>query len=424
MPENSTIVEVIKFRADGLTQLAAETKAMGRAVDDATAKQKAMAGLLANPVYSKYAAGLERANRAFEVMSARARNVSYAHGLADGSVVRHLSSLQKLNAEYAKMRREAEAAAKYGTGWGGRFMAKYGERLNKVGTMAGVGLAGAGAAGLGLARQGFSGTVEQARFDAEQVQLAREFASVMKPALEFMTRAARTLRRYMQGLDGTGQNVFMAGLLGGGTAGGALALRGAARMFGYATATTAAATATGNVAGNIAGNVAGGAAGGAAARSAAGRATGGAAARGAAARGGMLGSVGRALPVIGGFIQAGTAAYEDYERYSTTGFTFRNVLNTGLRSLDNIPGASWARKGLDETLGKMGFEGGTKSGRRDVQLSGGGFETMDQSYERLTSAIEKQESNEFEQLTTATRDLTEEIRRVRGAPPIERPGAR
>jgi len=71
-----------------------------------------------------------------------------------------------------------------------------------------------------------------------------------------------------------------------------------------------------------------------------------------------------------------------------------------------------------------------RANRRMVQIAGGGFEETGSAYERLTAAIEKQEglspaeeaAAATRDLTRATTELTDEMRRARGGE-LARPGA-
>ena len=198
---NETVVEIVRFTEKGIDEISAHTKAMTGEINEAQKKAKILAGLMNDPRYARHAQKIETVNRQYELMALRMRNVAAAQGLADGSTVRHQRSVQRLNEQYARTRREVELVAKYGER-AGRFLARHGEKLTAAGNAGALAAGGIAATSFGLARQGFQGTVEQARFDLEMKMLSRELAGIFKPVMEVMTRGgaiypqtARTARR-------------------------------------------------------------------------------------------------------------------------------------------------------------------------------------------------------------------------------------
>jgi hypothetical protein len=80
-----------------------------------------------------------------------------------------------------------------------------------VGRALGNATLAAGATVGGMVQRGFSGTVEQNRLDFEMQLLSREFASAFKPIIELLTTGVTKVRRFMEGLDESGQNLVMIG---------------------------------------------------------------------------------------------------------------------------------------------------------------------------------------------------------------------
>ena len=111
--------------------------------------------------------------------------------------------------------RDADLRERYGNRMGG--MMAGAERFGQS-RMGGAMRGGAMMAGGFIAnatRSGFQGTVEQKRLDFEMKLLNRQFASAFKPLIEWFTWGVTKVRKFMEGLDGAGQNVVMiAGLLG------------------------------------------------------------------------------------------------------------------------------------------------------------------------------------------------------------------
>ena len=119
---------------------------------------------------------------------------------------------QRLAADRLRISQQArllDLRERYGSvlgGAAGRIEQAGQSRFAKV---AGAGLTAFGAAAGGMARSGFQGTVEQNALDYEWKMLAREFAGVFKPVFELVTMGANKLRRFMEGLDETGQNLVL-----------------------------------------------------------------------------------------------------------------------------------------------------------------------------------------------------------------------
>lgn len=409
---NTTLVEVVRFQQDGLTQLAAETKAMGREVDEAAQKQKALAGLLANPVYPKYAQNLDRTRRQMELLNLRTRNTAAAQGLADGSAVRHMRSVEKLNKEYEKTRRVTEYVARYGDR-AGRFFERHGAALRTVGETAAFGLTTVAGMGVGMARQGFAGTVEGARLEAEMKRLSRELAGVFKPAIDVATVGAGKVRRYLEGLDQRGQDTVMAGLSLAGTAGGTWMLRrfmgldqaGGRFAGGRGFLRMGAGIAGAGLAGYGAysGNIWSGAAGGAMLGWSLGGPVG-------ALIGGTAGagiSAARKLAMEAPKMRAGENGMDYYARRRAEG-------QSRWGATKDFFGAYFDHLGSVFGDGK---NGGPNPDRRQVQIAGGGYEASGTGYERLNSAIEKVTAEDADRekaesgLVRALTELTEEIRR-------------
>lgn len=421
MAVNETLVEVVRFKASGLDEVAARTKAYGTEVKETASRSSALAGLLNDPRYQRHAKLIDQMGAAMQRLQLQERNRALAARVTDGSEARRIASTQRLNAEHAKLtrlaenralaariadgseprrirdaqrlndeheqlQRKAESIAKYGERWGG-VMHKYGATATRAGNIAAVGLGAASAAATGLARQGFQGTVEQAKLDQETKMIAREMAGIMKPVLELMTRAARVVRKYLEGLGEGGQNAVMAGTLGAGGLASAWALRSVV---------------TGGIASRILGMGAG--AGGAASAAGVGAAEAAGIGAGAAGTAGRAGGLGRFARVAGPVAAAAALTYgatqsDDYTRLrregvSKVGSVFGSAIG-GLTDLGHgIFGGRNTVNPLDEQRKKSDAEAAARglgkediSGRRSVMLTGGGFEESGSGYERIQNAI-------------------------------------
>jgi hypothetical protein len=158
--------------------------------------------------YGDLAGSVEKSRRSAEAMG---------KALRDGSLVRATRDMERFRREEARYRREAELRGRYGDRVGG-----------VLSRLAPAEQAGHWARNKveGLWSRGLHGTVEQGRREMELNLLGREVASVFKPLTDATTSATRGLRRWMEGLNKSEQNLLMgAGLLGAGALG-LLALRG------------------------------------------------------------------------------------------------------------------------------------------------------------------------------------------------------
>ncbi len=381
---NTTVVEIVKFQQQGMTEIQARTKAMGVEIADATTKAETFARLLNDPRYDKFVQRVEGARKQFELLGLKARNVALANSLADGSAVKQLRSTTKLNEQYTRMRRELELSAKYGSTLG-KFLARHGDTISAAGRI-GMVAAGAGVATLGgLAHRGFEGTVNKARFDAEMLQLSRSVAAAFVPLMTIATKFARVARVGSDSLGRGGQDRLMgAGVVAAGT----LGTLATARFLGLPIGQWGASAL--RAVGQVGPNSAGGTAGTGLAR------LGGAAFQGYEAYRGMQDVHSESSQIRG----TARSLLTWVEKWTGQEFIARNVfgLKRGAaigQTFDAIFGenennprggdkAAWgdaARRAMG-----AGAEGG---GRRSVMLSGGGFEDVESSFDRLQSAIDK-----------------------------------
>lgn len=177
-------------------------------------------------------------------ITAPQRAAEAAHARSAPARFQELQEQRRLAYEQAAVQRqvrEMDLRQRYGQRAGG-FLAGA-ERLgqSRLGQAAMGGVTAFGAFAGNAARSGFQGTVEANRLAFEWQLLNREFASAFKPVIEWFTWGVSRVRRFMQGLDGTGQQfVRIAGLLAGAygtirvarTVGGALGLAGGAGGLG------------------------------------------------------------------------------------------------------------------------------------------------------------------------------------------------
>lgn len=431
MALNETVVEVVRFQAQGLTEIQARTKAMGAAIAESATKAETLARLLADRRYEQFARRVEGARKQYELLALGARNAAAAQALADGSAAKHLASVTRLNREYAELQRRTELVAKYGERWG-TVAAKYGGALRAAGGAA----AAAGAGAIGLARSGFSGTVEQNKLDLELKMLARELAGAFKPFIELLTKGARALREFMERLSPTGQNVVAGGALAatsygawrfGGAALGALGFgAGVGGRLGGAALAGGSAVAAGGAspAATLGANAAGGAAGGAAARAGGLRAAGRAAGRFA------LRAAPYALPATL-LYEAATAPAErpgekPSEYYARLRAGGEDRLGAALTTLGRAFGKVLSGAG-PKSEAQERAEAGAERSRRFVTLAGGGFEETGSGYDRIQAAIgsvggdvDATAPGWATALTDAVAKLAEEVRRASGGR-LERP---
>ena len=249
-----------------------------------------------------------------------------------------MTAIRERAARAAESMRRDDISKRYGLAGRG-YLAVQDVRGSAVGRAAGgAALAYGGFAG-SLAAKGFQGTVEQNRLDTEWTMLAREFAGAFKPVIEAMTQGVRYVRKFMQGLDGAGQNLVMvSGLLAG--------AYGAHRAIGFA------GSVVGGLAGLAGGSVAGAAggagaiAGGSAAAVGGGELLAGGALAATAGRTGARGLLGRAVRfgkgnpyLIGAAVAAGTAAALGPNTPSDSN-EFRSRHGENADELDKLGGSS------------------------------------------------------------------------------------
>ena len=325
------------------------------------------------------------------------RNKAYAASMRDGSLGRQAREVARLNDEYRRLQRTQELTERYGPrvgGWAARHdgVIQAGRRVG--GYVGGAALATGG----GLARQGFSGTTEAAVFNNEWKMLSREVAGVAKPVIDVFTRLTRSARKFLEGLDETGQNIALAGLVGG-SGYGALRFARAGGVAGIA------ASALG-----LGGGAAGGAVTAGGIGSAVGTAAGGGAAGATAARGaGLLGKAGRfarAIPYAGlVFTAADAATSGDYGRMRQAGKSRfgSGAVAVGASLFESYHMlAPWetGENPIIKAREKWDKEHPQENRRRTVTVSGGGTEEVGSGYERINAAISRSE---------APRDLTAAI---------------
>lgn len=354
MAQNEQIVEVVTFTANGLEQMAADAKALA----DGTADLKAK--------YGEYADVVEKAAR---------RNELFARAVRDGSYERHVRQVRALNDQYERLRQRADAIARYGPRLGALVDNRAVQAAGRIGLYAG---GAALAAGAGLARSGLSGTVEGNRLGLETQLLGREVAGAMKPFTDGITNATMRVRKWMESLSKTQQDMAMyGGLLVAGT----VALR---------------AVIGGSAFGALAGGAARGVAGAAATVAAGGAGTALAAAGGAAATrlGGAARFLRRNAKGIGFAALPAALAFEatdaEAERRGERPSDYYARLRAGGRSR---AGAAWTTAGrsvaklfgaddADTTRERM--EAGN---RRNVTLADAGFESVGSGYDRLSTSL-------------------------------------
>lgn len=424
MALNETVVEVVRFQAQGLTEIQTRTKAMGAAVAESATKAEALARLLNDPRYERFARRVEGARKQYELLALGARNAAAAQALADGSAAKHLASVTRLNREYAELQRRTELVAKYGERWG-TVAAKYGGALRVAGGAA----TAAGAGAIGLARSGFAGTVEQNKLDLELKMLGRELAGAFKPFVELLTKGARALREFMERLTPTGQSAVAGGALAA-TGYGAWRFGGAALgMLGLGAGAGARLGGAALAGGSASGIGASGAAAIGATTAAAAR--GGIASRAAGFLGRNAGGIMRNAGPIGflasGFYEAATARPE--RPGETPGEYYSRIRREDDRSR---LGAAWsmAWRGFGKVVSGAGPKTAEQEAAdaddpgRKVTPAGGGFEESGSGYERIQAAISSVGGDVFEAkeresraiLTNAIMELVAEIRRSRGGP--------
>ena len=111
MSTNTSIVEIVKFKSDGIDTVAAATKSLGKSIEETEKRSALLAKALESPGFTRAAARMEAAAKKSELLGLSMRNQLYAARLADGSEARRLRTASKLNQTYERMRREAAIAA-------------------------------------------------------------------------------------------------------------------------------------------------------------------------------------------------------------------------------------------------------------------------------------------------------------------------
>lgn len=410
MAQNEQIVEVVTFTANGLDKMAANAKALA----DNTGALKTKFG--------EYAGAVEKAAR---------RNELFARAVRDGTYDRHVRQMRALNDQYERLRQRADAIARYGPRLGALMDNRAVQAAGRIGLYA----AGAGVATVGaMARSGLSGTVEGNRMNLEAQLLSREVAGVFKPLTDGVTNATVKIRKWMEGLGETEQNMLM---YGGALVAGTVALRyllGANTFGALAGGVASAVSAPGAF---LAANRRGIAGAAGLGLWGYGSATGH---RGAAAAGGALAGYSVAGPwgaAVGGTIGA-VEASGDYGRYRSSGRSV--VASAGLALMSNLSDIGDYFSGSDSTekwrKEMDAFNAKKKADEekgRKVTLADAGFESVGSGYERLSTALALVDASAAAAreeaggasgvlLTFAIERLTEAIRAA-SADPMYRPAS-
>jgi hypothetical protein len=424
-------IEQVVFQAAGLDEIVAQTESLKDRVKNAHAEQLALNRALSDGSYQKALDATKRLrdeNQRLLNPVQSLTNAQKARMELDGRAARLRSGYYDLEQkQLANIRRErekmdqAERRANLASGVYGRtsmaavaarrenaslaaaerrvdLQSQYGRRLGGLAHAAeqarpyALAAGAAGGIGLGMARAGFSGTVTQEKLSLEMQLLNREIAATLSPAIRALTSALTFIRRKMETLSPEQQN--LAGLaIGGGAALGGLGLAAngiasVGRLLGFGLAPAAGA--------EVGGSVAAGLGGAARAAPGAGRLAGG------------LRAAGRVAP----WAAAAVEGYGEYQRFSETGFTGRNVANFALRALDVVPFGRDAREGFDATLGRLGASGGRRTGEhRSELIADSGFESFDEAYRRVSSSTALVESSnasseaQFQEINTTLKDI-------------------
>lgn len=109
-----------------------------------------------------------------------------------------------------RIRTRAELEARHGA-VGGRIVGAAESKFARVAGNAALGLAGTGMA---LGMRGLQGSTAMRKFENELEAVSRELGAALLPVLKLSTRALAELRKTLEGLGPTGQNVLAAGILG------------------------------------------------------------------------------------------------------------------------------------------------------------------------------------------------------------------
>jgi hypothetical protein len=367
-------------------------------------------------------AAMTQFGRQMDLMTAKVRNETAAHDLASGAYAKHAASIGTLNRQYAQQQkqmamvnREEDLTAKYGRAGG--FYARNERMINVATGVAAVGAVTVGA----IANRGFQGTVEQNRADYAGKMLDRQVASIFAPLKDLETGIKMGAARYLQGLNGNQQNTLMYAGVG---VSSLLALRGlgaAASMFhdmrGAARAQAGAAGVGpfGGAAGGMIGKatlaaipIAIGAIASSQGYSAAGYGIGGLAGMGhgiyarapgtSAMRAGAKGlATGVALTAAGSFIDTAFDHSGDYyqaQRKAGHGEAISALSAGGASAIETL----LKPFGLDKEYfkGVMKSRGYTPesevAAHRAVTIAGAGFESADESFDRLQTSFSAMEA--------------------------------
>lgn len=318
-------------------------------------------------LYGDFATAIDKASK---------RNADLMRSMRDGTFSRQAREMAELNRQYERLRREAELTARFVNGMGG-WLARNEKVMGAVGRVGSFAAGATLASGAGLVRQGFSGTVEEARLSRETKMLGRELAGAFIPVIDVTTRLTRSLRQFLEGLGPTGQNAVMAGglALTGATAARFLGLGSAARalLTGGGTFAAAAATAGGSAVGGAAGGVA--------------------AAGAARGLGATLKGVARAVPYLGlGLTATDAATGGDYGRFRAAGkgrgAAFAASFGASLYDTYHYL-APWedGPNPMDKARQDWDRKHGMVNGRRQVGVVGAGWDEPGEGFARLNSAI-------------------------------------
>lgn len=411
MAQNEQIVEVVRFTETGLEQMAANAKALA----DNTGALKTKFG--------EYADTVQKAAR---------RNEQFARAVKDGTYDRHVRQMRALNDQYERLRQRADAIARLGPRLGAIMSNPYVRGAARVGMYAG---GAALAAGAGLARSGFGGTVESNRLSLETELLGREVAGAMKPFTDGITNATVRLRKWMEGLSASGQDMVMYGGL---LATGLVGLRALVGASAFGSLASGAVSAVSSPMAFLSANRRGIAGAAGLGLWAYGSATGH---RGMGAAGGALTGYAVGGPwgaAIGGTVGA-VEASGDYGRYRDSGRSA--VASAGLALMSNLSDLGdyftggdsterW-RKEMDAFNAKKKK---AEADRRMVTKADAGFEAVGSGYDRLSTALalvdasaaaareEAATTGGMGGLTAAMERLTEAVRAA-SADPMYRPAA-
>lgn len=255
------MVESIKFKADGLPDIESQVRALFQELQAARRGQESLAKALADPAFAKAAREVDTLRRRNQELAASqqaaSRLAERTQAVYSGDYLRRLREEVKLKEELRRveqMERAEQLRGRYGRLGG----AAVGALTGRVGSAAlgGLGLAGGFVAA--QARAGMEGTAELAAFRNEVALAQRSLAGAFKPALDGATTAATRVRRVLDGLSGSEQNILMGGTFAALLAGGGFAARMANNISHRALGTGLAGLAFGGPGGAAAGSGVGG----------------------------------------------------------------------------------------------------------------------------------------------------------------------